>query len=168
MDNHQHFCLACGRLSVAAYCNDQCEQHGRRYCYACGTALNRGPNESAYWFRKRKSCGSECKNRNLSERTISEWRDDPTITARRMRGILLSQNSVEHVQRASRTMSANWQNAKFLEAMKNRPRRFTPEQVRSIRADSRGAPAIGRTYKVSHQTITKIRLRFTYADIPDE
>jgi hypothetical protein len=47
-------------------------------------------------------------------------------------------------------------------------RRFTPVQVRAIRRDPRRQVEIAGEYGVAQNTVSKIKLRHLYRDVPDE
>jgi hypothetical protein len=120
--------------------------------------------EDTHSFRVRKFCGPVCHHPDRVERQAAASHD-PVVSARLVRGIRLNVATDEHVQRARKMMQENWQNPAFLPATKRRPRRFTPEQIRAIRADPRVALIVCREYGVTHQTITSIRARTIYGDV---
>jgi len=98
------------------------------------------------------------------QRMTAAWRD-PVVAGRLLRGIRLNLLTDAPIQRARKMMQDNWQNPAFRDVMKRRPRPFTADQIRAIRADPRSAKIVGHEYGVSHQNISKIRAKVSYADI---
>lgn len=137
----------------------------------CGTTLRRRPCEPPRHFRQRKSCGDECYRKYQSERVSGLW-GNPVVRGRMIYGLLAAANTGDYIeriraqaQRARAQMQQNWQNPNFRASMRRRPRRFTPDQVRAIRADPRSAKELSAVYGVTYQIILRIRRRVIYTDV---
>ena len=157
------FCRACGRLTKAVFCSDQCRQVGPRSC-PCGRMLLRaGVQEVPIKFRQRKHCSDACRYQAASERRFAQWRK-PEVRARMIRGLQLSQSSADNLERVRKHMQDLNQNSTFIAGRRKR-RLFSPEQVRAIRADPRSSRLVGADYGVEHAIILGIRSYRYYTDV---
>ena len=128
----------------------------------CGVMLTRRPKEKRRDFFARKYCTNACRYQSVSAQRVAQWRQ-PDIRARVIRGIRLSKNTVESLQRARQQMLANHQSPQYIATRRSR-RRLTREQVQAIMRDTRASRRVARDYGVSKTTIARILAGKYYAD----